>query len=264
MSVFSSSPAHSYPAQETAAGLAAPTVIINDLQAGYPGRPVLTGLNLTLYPGEFVGLMGANGAGKTTLLRCLLGLVPADRGHIDILGSPPLKARAHIGYVPQKHLFQWDFPISVEKAVMSGRTRAIGWFRYPRRADWQAVYSALERTELTALKDRPVGELSGGQRQRVLLARALASDPRLLLLDEPFTGVDAPTQQALNRLYQALAAEGMTILMSTHDVLAARSWCSRIVGVRGSLALDAPAQERSLEELYAFLHGQPDGGEGAL
>lgn len=252
------------PVQETGAMASAPTVAITDLHAGYPGRPVLTGLNLTLRPGEFVGLIGANGAGKTTLLRSLLGLVPSTQGRIDILGEPPLKARAHIGYVPQKHLFQWDFPITVENAVMSGRTRTIGWFRRPRRADWQAVYSALNKAELTGLKDRPVGELSGGQKQRVLLARALASAPKLLLLDEPFTGVDAPTQDSLNRLYRALAAEGMTILMSTHDMVAARTWCSRIVGVRGHLAVDAPAQQHSIEELYAFLHGQHEGCERAL
>lgn len=253
-----------HPARETQAGASTPTVTITDLHAGYPGRPVLTGLDLTLYPGEFVGLIGANGAGKTTLLRSLLGLVPSTQGRIDILGEPPLKARTHIGYVPQKHLFQWDFPITVENAVMSGRTRAIGWFRRPGRADWQAVYSALEKAELTDLKDRPVGELSGGQKQRVLLARALASAPRLLLLDEPFTGVDAPTQDSLNRLYRSLAAEGMTILMSTHDMVAARTWCSRIIGVRGTLAVDAPAQEHSVEELYAFLHGQHEGCERAL
>lgn len=253
-----------HPARETRAGASAPTVTISGLHAGYPGRPVLTGLDLTLYPGEFVGLIGANGAGKTTLLRSLLGLVPIGQGQIDILGTPPLKARTHIGYVPQKHLFQWDFPITVENAVMSGRTRAIGWFRRPGRADWQAVYSALEKAELTDLKDRPVGELSGGQKQRVLLARALASAPRLLLLDEPFTGVDAPTQDSLNRLYRALVAEGMTILMSTHDMVAARTWCSRIIGVRGTLAVDTPARQHSAEELYAFLHGQHEGCERAL
>lgn len=250
--------------QQGVGAASAPTLTITDLHAGYPGRPVLTGLSLTLRPGEFVGLIGANGSGKTTLLRSLLGLVPTSKGRIDILGLPPLKARSHIGYVPQKHLFQWDFPITVENAVMSARTRAIGWFRRPGRADWQAVYSALDKAELTGLKDRPVGELSGGQKQRVLLARALASAPKLLLLDEPFTGVDAPTQDSLNRLYRSLTAEGMTILMSTHDMVSARNWCSRIVGVRGNLAVDAPAQQHSVEELYAFLHGQHEGCELAL
>lgn len=244
--------------------MTSPVLTVNRLTAGYPGRPVLTDLSLTLEAGEFVGLIGANGAGKTTLLRSILGLVPTSGGRIEVLGAPPAKARGRIGYVPQKHLFQWDFPITVEQAVMSGRTRAIGWFRRPRQADWEAVYSALARAELTGLKDRVVGELSGGQKQRVLLARALASNPQLLLLDEPFTGVDAPTQDLLNTLYRSLTADGLTILMSTHDMIAARAWCTRIVGVRGNLAVDAPAQQHSVEELYAFLHGQHEGCERAL
>lgn len=233
-----------------------PTLLIENLAAGYPGRQILRDLNLTLNPGEFTGLIGANGAGKTTLLRAVLGLVPASAGSIRILGQEPHRARAHIGYVPQKHLFQWDFPITVADAVMSGRTQSIGWLRRPGRQDWVSVYSALERAELTDLRDRIVGELSGGQKQRVLLARALASSPRLLLLDEPFTGVDAPTQEVLNRLYCALADEGMTILMSTHDMISARTWCSRIVGVRGSIAVDTPAQQYSVEQLHGFLHGR--------
>lgn len=248
--------------QDTGAAASAPTVTITNLTAGYPGRAVLTDLNLTLHPGEFVGLIGANGAGKTTLLRSILGLVPISGGSIEVLGRTPTAARTHIGYVPQKHLFQWDFPITVEQAVLSGRTRTIGWFRRAGRTDWQAVYSALAKAELTDLKDRVVGELSGGQKQRVLLARALASDPHLLLLDEPFTGVDAPTQDSLNRLYRQLSADGLTILMSTHDMVSARTHCSRIVGVRGNLAVDAPARQHSVEELYSFLHGHQHTTEG--
>lgn len=227
---------------------------IRNLTAGSPQQPVLEGLNLHLEPGEFVGLIGANGAGKTTLLRSILGLVPIRSGSIEALGKSPIAARTQIGYVPQKHLFQWDFPITVEQAVLTGRTKAIGWFRKAGTYDWRAVYSALDRTELTALRNRVIGELSGGQKQRVLLARALASDPQLLLLDEPFTGIDAPTQTCLNRLYQELAASGLTILMSTHDMVAARANCSRIIGLRRHLVLDAPASQYSIEELYAFLH----------
>lgn len=227
---------------------------IRNLTAGYPQQPVLEGLNLDLEAGEFVGLIGANGAGKTTLLRSILGLVPIHYGSIQVLGKPPITARTQIGYVPQKHLFQWDFPITVEQAVLSGRTKAIGWFRRAGTSDWRAVYSALDRTELTPLRNRVIGELSGGQKQRVLLARALASDPQLLLLDEPFTGIDAPTQTCLNRLYQELAASGLAILMSTHDMVAARAYCSRIIGLQRCLVLDAPASQHSVEELYTFLH----------
>lgn len=238
----------------------APTVRIENLSVGYGRNRVLTGLSLTLAAGEFVGLIGANGAGKTTLLRTILGLITPTCGVVDVLGTPPRSARSRIGYVPQKHLFQWDFPVTVKEAVMSGRTRELGWFRRPKTADWVKVLSAVERTDLTHLKDRPVGDLSGGQRQRVLLARALATEPSLLLLDEPFTGVDAPTQSTLTTLYRELAGEGVTIVMSTHDMLAARESCSRLCGVRGGLDLDGAADSFSLEQLHAWLHGRAVAG----
>ena len=145
---------------------------------------------------------------------------------------------------------------------MTGRTREIGWFRRPKTADWVKVFHALERTDLMPLKNRPIGELSGGQRQRVLLARALAVEPALLLLDEPFTGVDAPTQSALTELYRQLAGEGVTILMSTHDIVAAQESCSRLCGVRGSLSLDGKAEDFSQQQLYAWVHGRELAGEG--
>ena len=140
--------------------------------------------------------------------------------------------------------------------------REIGWFRRPKTADWVKVFHALERTDLMQLKNRPIGELSGGQRQRVLLARALAVEPALLLLDEPFTGVDAPTQSALTKLYRQLAGEGVTILMSTHDIVAAQESCSRLCGVRGTLGLDGKAEDFSPQQLYAWVHGRELAGEG--
>ena len=191
-----------------------------------------------------------------------MGLLHPASGSIRVLGSTARTARARIGYVPQKHQFQWDFPITVKDAVMTGRTREIGWFRRPKTADWVKVFHALERTDLMPLKNRPIGELSGGQRQRVLLARALAVEPALLLLDEPFTGVDAPTQSALTGLYRQLAGEGVTILMSTHDIVAAQESCSRLCGVRGSLSLDGKAEDFSPQQLYAWVHGRELAGEG--
>ena len=191
-----------------------------------------------------------------------MGLLHPASGSIRVLGSTARTARARIGYVPQKHQFRWDFPITVKDAVMTGRTREIGWFRRPKTADWVKVFHALERTDLMPLKNRPIGELSGGQRQRVLLARALAVEPALLLLDEPFTGVDAPTQSALTKLYRQLAGEGVTILMSTHDIVAAQESCSRLCGVRGSLSLDGKAEDFSPQQLYAWVHGHELEGEG--
>nr|WP_324609633.1 anchored repeat-type ABC transporter ATP-binding subunit [Streptomyces sp. WM6386] len=185
------------------------------------GRLALEDASLAVETGELVGLIGPNGAGKTTLLRAALGLVPLASGAVSVASRP--------GYVPQRHEFAWDFPIDVAGAVLTGRTRAIGWLRRPRQADREAADRALELTGLTGLARRPIGELSGGQRQRVLVARALAAEPRLLLLDEPFTGVDVPTQELLNQLFRQLAAEGRALLMTTHDLAAAARTCDRVV-----------------------------------
>ncbi|WP_240333952.1 metal ABC transporter ATP-binding protein [Rothia sp. ZJ932] len=235
-----------------------PVISLVNMGAGYGKRTILSEVNLTVERGEFVGLIGANGAGKTTLLRSLLGLVPGATGEIRILGSTPASARTRIGYVPQKHQFQWDFPITVKDAVMTGRSAHLGLFKRPSSDDWVAVFSAIKRAGIDHLSQRIIGELSGGQRQRVLLARALAAAPELLLLDEPFTGVDAPTQDMLNVLYRELAAEGLTIVMSTHDMLSAREACTRLVGVRETLALDAPARSLSVQELHHWLTGRSE------
>ena len=168
-----------------------PVLEISNLYAGYARRSILKDLSLTLERGEFAGLIGANGAGKTTLLRTILGLIRPASGQVRVLGESPRVARAHIGYVPQKHQFQWDFPLAVKDTVMTGRVREIGFFRRPAKKDWVQVFSAMERTDVLHLQDASIAELSGGQRQRVLLARALAANPSLLLLDEPFTGLDA-------------------------------------------------------------------------
>ncbi|WP_137991500.1 anchored repeat-type ABC transporter ATP-binding subunit [Streptomyces vilmorinianum] len=194
---------------------------IDSVSVVLTGRTAVENASLTVSAGELVGLLGPNGAGKTTLLRAALGLTATSAGAISTTGR--------VGYVPQRHEFAWDFPIDVAGAVLSGRTRAIGWLRRPRAHDRAAADAALELAGLTALRRRPLGELSGGQRQRVLVARALACEPRLLLLDEPFTGVDVPTQELLDELFGRLAADGRGLLMTTHDLAAAARTCKRVV-----------------------------------
>ena len=207
------------------------------------GRLVLHDVDLRVAASEQVGLIGPNGAGKTTLLRSLLGLLPIIDGVIAIAGRTPAEARGSIGYVPQRHEFVWDFPVDVGTAVMTGRTHRIGWLRRPGKADRAAVGEALERVDLTGLRHRPIGELSGGQRQRVLVARALALQPSLLLLDEPFTGLDVPTQEILTRLFRALTKEGSAILMTTHDLPAAADSCSRLCLLNETVVADGPPEE---------------------
>ena len=212
-----------------------------DLTVHLGGRRVLHDIDLSVETGEFVGLIGPNGAGKTTLLRSILGLIRTENGRVDVDGRTGAQARSRIGYVPQRHEFAWDFPISVEDAVMTGRIRRIGWLRRPGVADFDAVAEALERVHMDHLRARPVGELSGGQRQRVLVARALALRPRLLLLDEPFTGLDMPTQELLIELFRDLAAEDKAVLMTTHDLVGALHECSRLCLINRTIIADGTA-----------------------
>lgn len=212
---------------------------VTDLAVQLGGRRVLHDVALRIDTGEFVGLIGPNGAGKTTLLRSILGLIRTESGRVDVDGRTGAQARSRIGYVPQRHEFAWDFPITVEDAVMTGRIRRIGWLRRPAVADFEAVDEALERVHMDHLRARPVGELSGGQRQRVLVARALALAPRLLLLDEPFTGLDMPTQELLIELFRELADEDKAVLMTTHDLVGAMHECSRLCLLNRTVIADA-------------------------
>lgn len=223
---------------------------IDGLTVTLGGRAVLRDVSLRVDAGEFVGLLGPNGAGKTTLLRAVLGLVPNPRGTVLIEGRRPAGARSLVGYVPQRHEFAWDFPITVEDAVLTGRTARIGWMRRARQTDYEAADEALERVGMAALRTRPVGELSGGQRQRVLVARALALRPRLLLLDEPFTGLDMPSQELLTALFSALGNEGHAVLMSTHDLTAAVHDCSRLCLVNGAVVADGAPESLSDPEIW--------------
>ncbi|WP_016701050.1 anchored repeat-type ABC transporter ATP-binding subunit [Actinoalloteichus spitiensis] len=220
--------------------MADPLVRVDGLSVDLGGRTALRDVSLAVSAGELVGLIGPNGAGKTTLLRAVLGLLPPRAGTIRLGDRTPDRARGTVGYVPQRHEFAWDFPISVERAVMTGRVHRIGWLRRPGAVDRAAVDEALDRVSLGPLRRRPVGELSGGQRQRVLVARALALRPELLLLDEPFTGLDVPTQELLTDLFEALRQEGRALLMTTHDLPAAASLSSRLCLLNRTVIADGP------------------------
>ena len=213
--------------------MTSPLISVKDLSVSLSGRKVIDAANLSVHPGEFIGLLGPNGAGKTTLMRAILGLVPFT-GTIDVGTS--------LGYVPQRHDVEWDFPISVSKAVLSGRTGLVGWFRRPGRADKQAARRAIALTNLEEFARRPIAQLSGGQRQRVLIARALACEPEVLLLDEPFTGLDAPNTEELLLLFDKLTADGTSVVMSTHNLSEAAHSCSRLVLFNRGIIADGPAE----------------------
>jgi manganese/iron transport system ATP-binding protein len=202
-----------------------PALVLDHVAAAYGREPVLEGVTGTLAPGSALALIGPNGAGKTTLIKAILGLLPLTAGRIEVLETSPAEARARVAYVPQADALDQQFPVSVLQVVLMGRYRKIGWLRRPGKADRAAALAALEEVGLAARARDRFGVLSGGQRQRVLLARAVAQEAQLLLLDEPFNGVDATTTEALLAVLERLRADRVAVVMSTHDLAVAHLVC---------------------------------------
>ena len=208
---------------------------IDSLAVAYDREPVLHGVSFDLSPGSSLAVVGPNGAGKSTLLRAILGLAPVVQGTVSVLGLDPVAARRHVAYVPQADSLDPEFPISAFDVVLQGRYRQIGWLRRPQRADRAAASLALAEVGLTDRARDRFGTLSGGQRQRVLLARAIAQNARLLLLDEPFNGVDATSQQLLVDVMERLRRQGVAIVISTHDLAFAHLACSEACLINGHM-----------------------------
>ncbi|WP_430781702.1 metal ABC transporter ATP-binding protein [Actinoplanes sp. G11-F43] len=213
------------------------------VSVGYQGTPVVTGVDLDVDAGQRLALIGPNGAGKTTLIKSMLGLTEVLAGTATVAGRTPAKARGQAGYVPQSGSLDPDFPVSVQQVVMMGRYRRLGWWRPARATDRAAVTGALERVGLADRARHRFGTLSGGQRQRVLLARAVAAEPSLLLLDEPFNGVDAVSQEAILRVLREASEAGTAVVFSTHDLAVARDLADRVCLINGrQWALGPPAE----------------------
>lgn len=228
----------------------------------YDGKPPsLEDVTVTIRGGEALALIGPNGAGKSTLLKGILGLVPLVRGTGEVLGTAAgHRASASIGYMPQTDEIDPTFPVTLRQVVMMGRYRGLGPLRWPGRADREAVAEALERTGLSGLAGTRFGDLSGGQQQRGILARALASRPRLLLLDEPFNGLDRPGREALLSTLRELRAEGVAIIVSTHDFEIASEACSHVLMLNRCQIAAGPVEQtltpKALE--LAFAHATAD------
>jgi ABC-type Mn2+/Zn2+ transport system ATPase subunit len=205
----------------------------------YAKTPALTGMDFELHAGEAVALIGPNGSGKSTLLKGILGLIHRTEGTVEVLGqaTPPAGS---IGYVPQTDELDPEFPVSLEQVVMMGRYRELGWLRLPGKKDRAAVAAALETVGLASRAKTRFGELSGGQQQRGLLARAVAASPRLLLLDEPFNGLDQSNRDALVDTVERLKADGVAVLVSTHDLELARAVCESVLLLNGSQVAFGP------------------------
>ena len=223
----------------------------------YGGTPAVLDVDVAVHAREFVALVGPNGSGKSTLLRLLLGLLRPDAGSVECLGTTPsaLTDRWRIGYVPQRRILDLDVPATVEEVVRSGRTARRGWWRFAGREDRDAVDHALEAVALTDLRRRPVGELSGGQQQRVLIARALVSEPVLLVLDEPIAGVDVESQRLFrDSLVHLVHHHDTAVLLVSHELGAVADDLDRVVVMKQRILFDGSARELAATGVSLGVH----------
>ena len=213
-------------------------IVAEHLSVTYAGGvTALRDASFTLPTGTIAGLVGVNGAGKSTLFKALMGFLPVRAERIALLGFPIEEAlkRNLVAYVPQAEEVDWTFPVLVRDVVMMGRYGHMGFFRRPSAADRDAVAQSLARVDMTAFADRQIGALSGGQKKRVFLARALAQDARVILLDEPFTGVDVKTEDAIIQLLKDMRDEGRVMLVSTHNLGSVPQFCDRAIFIKGTV-----------------------------
>ena len=209
------------------------------------GHTALRDASFDLPTGTIAALVGVNGSGKSTLFKAIMGFVPTSSGAITVLGGSvgdALKSNV-VAYVPQAEEVDWSFPVLVEDVVMMGRYGHMGFLRLPKPADHRAVEEALERVGMINFRKRQIGELSGGQKKRVFLARALAQDSRVILLDEPFTGVDVQTEDEIIKLLREMRDEGRVMLVSTHNLGSVPEFCDRTILIKGTVLAHGPTEE---------------------
>ncbi len=216
-----------------------PLVELTDVAFGYGAHPVLQNVNLHLHPGQFAALVGPSGAGKTTLIKLVLRLLTPQRGRVVCREQPPVR----IAYVPQLETVDWNFPVTVEEVVLMGVSRGSGLWPWPRKQDRGKARGILEHLGIGDLAHRHIRDLSGGQQQRVFLARALIAEPELLVLDEPTTGVDMRSAESIFHWLVDLNLQGMTILLTTHDLNMAAAHVPWIVCLNQRVVAQGPPDE---------------------
>lgn len=232
-----------------------PIIELSDVTFGYGAAPVLEEISIHLHPGQFAALVGPSGAGKTSLIKLLLGTLRPSEGRVLIHGEP-LNGRPspHVGYVPQLETVDWNFPVTVEQVVLMGRTRRAGLWPWPSRTDRALARRVLDQLGIGDLSARHIRDLSGGQQQRVFLARALVAEPDLLVLDEPTSGLDMRTAESILHLLAHLNQQGMTILMTTHDLNAAAAHLPWVICLNRRVIAEGPPElvfdEATLQRTY--------------
>ncbi len=224
--------------------MATDAVVARHMSVRYEDFTALVGATLTVHYGESLGIVGPNGSGKSTLLKTVAGLLLPASGELRVLGMPPRRLRpGTIAYVPQVEAVDWSFPATVWDVVAMGRFARLRFWQQFGAPDREAVQSAIELVGMTPLAARPISNLSGGQQQRAFVARAIAQEPQLLLLDEPTTGVDAATEEALRNIVIRLSGEGLTVMTATHDLDRVDEWFDRLLVLdRRVLALGTPRE----------------------
>ena len=205
-----------------------PILDAQNLSVRYDGRFALEDVSFHLHAGERVAVVGPNGAGKSTLFKVVAGVLAPTTGTVTISGSRPA-AHVCIGYVPQRNHVDWNFPVNVADVVMMGRSAVLGAFRWPTKRDWNFVQDALDTVEIHDLAKRQISELSGGQQQRMFIARALAQQAELMLMDEPLTGLDIPAQEGILHLLDKLQKQNVTVMVATHDLDQAEKYFDRVM-----------------------------------
>ncbi|WP_392399508.1 metal ABC transporter ATP-binding protein [Actinotignum urinale] len=229
---------------------------VKDVRASYATVQALTGVSFTLEEGRICGLVGQNGSGKSTLMKSIMGSVAAS-GSVRIMDTEPEKARKAglVGYVPQNEGVDWAFPVSVHDVVMMGRYGFMGMMRRPKKEDHEAVQHALDMVEMSQYSGRQIGSLSGGQRKRVFIARAIAQGAKLMLLDEPFAGVDKPSEAMITRLLRTLSSQGVAILVATHDLGGLDVLCDEVLLLNRRVIFHGSVAEATRPEIIVQAFG---------
>jgi manganese/zinc/iron transport system ATP- binding protein len=232
-----------------------PVLEVHDLTVSYDQHPVLWNVDLSLPAGKLIGILGPNGAGKSTLIKSIMGLIEPTSGYIKIFDKPLPEVRSRISYVPQRESVDWNFPASVLDVVVMGTYGKLGLFRRPGKKEKQIAMDALAQVGMSGYSDRQISELSGGQQQRVFIARALAQQADLYLMDEPFAGVDMATETAIFQLLQDMARSGKTVLVVHHDIHSAMNFFEWCIMLNLHLVASGPKDQVITEELLRKTYG---------
>lgn len=232
-----------------------PAIETHDLAVSYRGNPVLRGVDIQIPSGSLTGIMGPNGAGKSTLLKAIMGMLTPDAGWVKLLGQPLSQVLGRVGYVPQRETVDWDFPVTVMDVALMGTCAGLGWFKRPGKRHRARALAALRDTGMEDLAHRQIGELSGGQQQRTFLARALAQDADVYLMDEPFAGVDAASERAIVSLLEKMRDAGKTVVVVHHDLQTAERYFDRLLLLNLRVIAHGPVEEVFRHDVLELTYG---------